>query len=349
MARLTSTTVPDASLRPLATLRPRGTGRFFVGAFLALWLCGWAGGEVAVLGVIGSAAAAALGLLPEEHLTRFSFDGNLPLGAVFMGTWLALWTVGGVGALAMLGRLLFGVDEVLCGVGGLVVRTGVGPFRRERRVPREQLFGVHLTSNGSAVVATLVGEHWQLTTLGTRDERAALVEAITDAVGVTTTSLDVARVREPPAPMTASERDGALYLVRAARAWPLVGVMVAVALFCALSIVRAMRLDVLDTRLPTVVVGCAAIALGLVGARRREVGFVVRGSTLLQRDGLLTVRERVLSGELEVKRHVDSEGDERFELRCGSRVLHRSTDAAPCLHLGHFLAARTNQPLRETM
>jgi hypothetical protein len=339
MARLTSTTVPDASLRLLATLRPRGFGRFFIAAFLVLWLVGWAGGEVAAF----SAAVVSASTLLLGESAHFSVT-DLAAGA-FLGVWLTGWTVGGVSAIAMLGKLVFGVEEILAGVGGLVVRSGFGPFRRERRVRRDTIFNVELTSN--AVTVALVGEQWRVATLGTADERSALVEAINDAIGRNTVALNVARAREVPEPFTATDHDGELRLLRSARAWPLVVVMLPIAVFCALVLLRATQLQTFDDVPTTAAIAAGAVALALVGARRRDVGFIVRHATLHERTGLLLVRERPLPGALVVQRHVDSDGDERFELRCDSRVLLRANDAAACLHLGHYLAARTGTPLRE--
>jgi hypothetical protein len=197
------------------------------------------------------------------------------------------------------------------------------------------------------VIATLVGEQWRVATLGTADERAALVDVITNAVGRNTTSIDVARRRETPASFTATESAGELRLLRHVRAWPLVLVMVPIAICFVLPLLFAARLGELDIVSINAAIGGAAILLALVGARRRELGFIVRQGSLRERRGLLLVRERPLSTDLVVRRHVDGDNDERFELCADGRVLLGNASAAPCLHLGHFLAARIGTRLRE--
>ncbi len=104
----TSAAVPHDALSPLATLRPHGIGRYFIGAFLAFWLTGWAYGEVAALGLVGGGLGYILDVAPTDTNSFFSDlrCGSLLAGAgatLFM-VWLTGWTIGGLTALRVLLR-----------------------------------------------------------------------------------------------------------------------------------------------------------------------------------------------------------------------------------------------------
>jgi hypothetical protein len=84
-----------------------------VGAFLAIWLCGWSVGEVAVV----------------RQLATRSLHGP---GLAFLGLWLAAWTIGGALALVQLLWTFAGREEIELGPRSLAVRTVAGPLRRTR-------------------------------------------------------------------------------------------------------------------------------------------------------------------------------------------------------------------------
>jgi hypothetical protein len=98
-----------------------------VGAFLALWLCGWSVGEVAVV----------------RQLATRSLQGP---GLAFLAVWLTGWTLGGALALLQLLWLFAGREEIELKSRSLAVRTVAGPLRRTReydlgavRNPREDV------------------------------------------------------------------------------------------------------------------------------------------------------------------------------------------------------------------
>lgn len=76
-------------------IRFRMGGNWFTTPFLAVWLCGWAFGEVMVVGSL-------LGLLPQQ------LGGQTG----FLLIWLVLWTIGGLGAASYLMWTLFGREEI---------------------------------------------------------------------------------------------------------------------------------------------------------------------------------------------------------------------------------------------
>jgi hypothetical protein len=98
-----------------------------VGAFLALWLCGWSVGEVAVIRQLATRALQGPGL-------------------AFLTLWLACWTIGGAVGLVQLLWTFAGREEIELRPRQLAVRTVAGPLRRTReydlaevRNPREDV------------------------------------------------------------------------------------------------------------------------------------------------------------------------------------------------------------------
>ncbi len=96
-----------------------------VGALLALWLCAWAVGEVAVIRQLATRALHGPAL-------------------AFLVVWLTGWTVGGAVALLQLLWTFAGHEEIELGPRSLAIRTVAGPLRRTReyelaavRNPRE--------------------------------------------------------------------------------------------------------------------------------------------------------------------------------------------------------------------
>ena len=98
-----------------------------VGVLLALWLCGWSVGEVAVI----------------RQLATRSLPGP---GLVFLAVWLLAWTVGGAVGLLQVLWIFAGREEIELGPRSLAVRTVAGPLHRTReyelaavRNPREDV------------------------------------------------------------------------------------------------------------------------------------------------------------------------------------------------------------------
>ncbi len=113
-----------------ARVRPEGRGRFFAAAFLAFWLCGWAVGEVVVLGILaGGIWTLATGDAPHPQFNSLHGAALWPIGA-FLLLWLTLWTVGGVTAIWTLLRLLWGEDRVTLGGDCVRFERRAGPLRR---------------------------------------------------------------------------------------------------------------------------------------------------------------------------------------------------------------------------
>ncbi len=344
---LTSTTVPHHDVRHLATLRPRGLGRFFLAAFLIVWCAGWAVGEVLVLSVLGSGLAGLVRLGPVTEMWEMSASERV-VGGGFLLVWLAGWTVGGIAALSALANALAGREAVFASPLGLRVDAGVGPFRQARTVSRASILGVTLMPDRGAVVVELVGERWRAITLGTADERAAIVDAIRAALGPSVVDIDEARRSVAPADYRVEETAQGTRLVSLTRRWMVVGVGVAVVCGGVAGGLGALdgASDVTSTIKAAVAVVVGALLVA-VGARRRAQGFLIHAGQLSRINaGLWASNTQPLSGPLTMVGTVDSDGDSSYALLVRDVVLLKSAaDPSPCLHLGAFLAHRLGQPL----
>ncbi len=89
------------------SLRPSGIGRYFVAAFMAMWLVGWIVGEVFAIAMAGVIFTSIAGAFP-ERLPAWSADlvasGGLAFALLFLLVWLTFWTIGGIAALMHLMR-----------------------------------------------------------------------------------------------------------------------------------------------------------------------------------------------------------------------------------------------------
>src|SRR5262245_9763853 len=120
-------------------LAPRGGARYLTGAFLALWLCGWAVGETFVLWMLITGALSLLtGRPPEPGREPLQLGPTLVVGA-FLLVWLTLWTIGGIAAITELLRVLWGEDRITVLGGRLTVTWVRGPFRQVRQFERDAI------------------------------------------------------------------------------------------------------------------------------------------------------------------------------------------------------------------
>lgn len=157
--------------------RPQGPGRFFVAAFLSLWLCGWLAGEAFALWILWRILGTFLA----------SGEGALPV-ALFLLVWLSFWTLGGVAALRELLRLLWSEDRLTVAAdGGLERRVQRGPFRRRRvlsgrEIRRFQVRGAGVW--GGPLVADLSGRSLEITRLGSLRQRQEAADQLNRRLGL---------------------------------------------------------------------------------------------------------------------------------------------------------------------
>src|SRR5262245_21101596 len=165
-------------------LRSCGVGRFMSAAFLAFWLCGWAVGEGFVLWIlITGAAALVTGRPPEAGREPLQVGPALFMGA-FLLAWLALWTVGGIAAIAELLRLLWGEDRIQVASGRLTVTWGRGPFQSQRVFERETIRAVSLTGFREHLILRTERESIELSGLGSQEERREGAAVLRAAIGL---------------------------------------------------------------------------------------------------------------------------------------------------------------------
>src|SRR5262249_27742451 len=120
-------------------LKSHGAGRYVTSVFLALWLCMWVMGEGFALWILVAGADALV-------TGRLFVRGGAPLGwgpavmvGVFLIAWLALWTFGGIAALAELTRLLWGEDRITVASGRLTVTWSRGLYHTGRSFERDAI------------------------------------------------------------------------------------------------------------------------------------------------------------------------------------------------------------------
>jgi hypothetical protein len=171
--------------------RPQGPGRFFVAAFLSIWLCGWLAGEIFALWVLW------------RLLTGGLASGQWALPALlFLLVWLSLWSFGGavalrevLGALWSEDRLVFGAD------GSLLLQAQRGPFRHRRALPRQEIRRFHLAQTGAwggPLMAERAGRSIELTRLGSPRQRQEAADQLNRLLGLRPPPDAMAPAREQP-------------------------------------------------------------------------------------------------------------------------------------------------------
>jgi len=157
--------------------RPVGPGRFFVAAFLSLWLCGWLAGEVFALWALWRILGAFLA----------GGEGPLPV-ALFLLVWLSFWTLGGAAALRELLRALWSEDRLTVAADGEVERLAQrGPFRRRRALSGREIRRFQVRGAGAwggPLVAELAGRSLEITRLGSLRQRQEAAEQLNRRLGL---------------------------------------------------------------------------------------------------------------------------------------------------------------------
>ena len=171
-----------------ARIRSRGVGRFFSAAFLGFWLCGWAAGEVFVLGVLVTGAWTLLTGQPlHPSMPKVEGVAALPVGG-FLLLWLTLWTFGGWAAGQTFLRALWGEDRIIARTDGLRVIRRAGPFHRTLNLPRDQLRRLYRTPGQRSLQRNLMVDTTQgarqLTDLATPQELDQLETELTRELGL---------------------------------------------------------------------------------------------------------------------------------------------------------------------
>ncbi len=166
-------------------LRPQGVARFFPAAFLLFWLCGWAVGECVAIGFLAKGVLALMNGTPFDQGQAHPLPLGVALGmGAFLILWLALWTLGGFGAMRELLRLLWSEDRLIASRDGLTLARSLGPFRTRREFPRSELRRIVIAPRNTALgVETARGE-FELSRNGTCREREEALRAFQGELGL---------------------------------------------------------------------------------------------------------------------------------------------------------------------
>jgi hypothetical protein len=165
-------------------LKPHGCSRFVSGAFLAVWLCGWAAGEAFAMWLLVRGGLSLInGTPPSPGHHPLPLGPALGMGA-FLLFWLALWTVGGVAALSELLRLLWGEDRIEVVGSRLAVTRQRGPFRTTRSFDRISIRRIAITGRDYRLILERGRDHVVLSNLGTPQERVQGANALRAALGI---------------------------------------------------------------------------------------------------------------------------------------------------------------------
>lgn len=327
-----------------AETRSEGLLRLLPAAFLAFWLCGWALGEFAVLGIlIGGAAGLMKGGLPPGAMAAFLF--------LFLGLWLSLWTLGGWAAGGELLRLLFGRDALVVRPGSLRVTRSWGLFRSVDEVRFEEVAGIDRHGRGHALQLRLFdGRVLPLLPHAGREELAGLEAALRRRLPTPRSD----RLPVPEGFITTLDGAGRSQLVtqpalreQHARFWMGFGAVLGGPLT-----VYALR----ESQGRAFNLLCAAAvavmtALLVVAQRGSEDSLTVEGRQLTRRRvwGPWRREERREVDSLRFESTTDSDGDECFELRAdgpqGPWSLASSSASGPVLQRGEWLSRTLGVPL----
>lgn len=160
--------------------RPQGVARFAGATFLAVWLTGWAVGELVALATLTRGLSAFLaGTAPATP--------GMPLlaGGAFLMLWLVVWTLGGVAAIRQLLRTLWADDRLVLRGDRLICTRRIGPFSTTRRFEAREIRSIHVREPGSgtaALVAQLASNSVVLTDCGDRLQWIEAAERLRQAL-----------------------------------------------------------------------------------------------------------------------------------------------------------------------
>lgn len=364
-------------MRPLPdgeeiVLRATGWVRLLPAAFLLIWLCGWAVGELVVLLILLGPLADPLvttlrELLPGPwpHLPRFSDWPPWPVLA-FLAVWFVFWTWGGLGAVWQLLRLLAGSDRFVTRPGGFSLRPGAGPFGRTRDFPATEVSAVYADVRRSRLVAVVGGSEKVLcsgTPLPVAEWLAARLRAalgLPDPTAADSGEREAEASAEPPVPADWTAQPlpegGVLLSAPPARSRKTAGCSLAVAVvgtagFVALLFAAGVRREAPGGALLFGLVVIAVDLLCLWAAFARESwllgpGLVARVRTL----GPWERRREVRRGTLAVSVSTDSDDDDWFRLEARGegrplRIANRMSAGPEVLAFARYAARHSGFPL----
>lgn len=351
---------------PAFSLRPTGPGRFFVAAFLSVWLCGWVVGELfaltALVAVIASLFDVQLGP-PGWNVQHAESSTLVLLIALFLIVWLSFWTLGGVLALRQWMTCLWAREVLVLAPGAIVVRRWIGPFKRTRRLARDQISSVTQARQGGALQARVGNTTTNLVELGSAEQRRALAEHLRAQLSLGGATGDEPGL-EVPATLPAgwelivSDKGEEMLVpdraIRRKQAYAMA--VIASLLVVAFSLVLS---ETLTSSPRGSVVGSAVLGLmsglsvyGWLWLAYGQVGWVLRSGALEYRSqlGRKSLCIPFQPARLELRSAIDGDGDESVTLQATDgtrrRVVHRTLNDPLSVHqLARWLSSRIGVPV----
>lgn len=358
-------------------LRPRGGGRFFTAAFLSVWLCGWAVGEVFALTVLVWGIRSLLrgdGMGPEP----LPVAAALAIG-LFLLLWLTFWTIGGLSALRQLVRSVAGEDRLDLEADELLWQTRMGPFRSRRRLPRSAIRGLRVAERSGRcgpLVVDLDDRTLELSDLGTEAERRQAARQLRAALGRARETTGDAPPRLPQGWACLTPSLGSPLLVqdprlRRRQGQVMAGLALVLALVLTVLLHQAQAQPTLWPLTLMVAVPTAAAIWGTIWLLRGRMEWRLESRRMvLQRRFGGELRERFEARALRLCRSTDSDGDHWYDLTAtdlhpagalaGARagggggklpashsLLRRIHDPSEPRQLGRWLAQRCALPFEE--
>jgi hypothetical protein len=351
------------------SLKPTGWGRFlFDIPFLGVWLAFWVVFEVAVIvlfgGMVAGVISSAFGI-PLSFASRVTPDGSAPFFLLFMLVWLTFWTLGGIAAGTHFLRELAGRDVVSVSPDGLEIDWRAGPFRQRRTIGHGDIRRVRMTLQGDALVVETASGTVNVTTFGTREERAAILDSLKARLVLP----DAARIKRLDAETAPPDWGVEVQGMETRLFWPtrrdrrivaaILWGLAAMVFFAAFLPALQLNPDALE-RSWNGITGAQLTASGIAAVFALWAAWVTWGrSEWVVGYGRMTWRRRFGSwrrersfenGRLEIERTFDSDGDARFTLRVRTATANRKIssslhESADLVRLAEWLSARTHFPI----
>lgn len=352
---------------PAFTLRPTGMARFFVAAFLSVWLCGWVVGELFALAALVSCAASLLDLdlgLPGWFGRNRESHTGVVLISLFLVLWLSFWTLGGVMALRQWLLLLWSREELVLATDCLVARRWFGPFKRTRRIPRSDITSVTQARHGGAIQVRCAGTTTNLVELGTSDQRLALAQYLSAQLSLPPVTAGEFHAELPatlPAgwELTVSETGEEMLIpdrvVRRKQAHVMAVIATLLVVAFALVLSETLSGNSRGSVAGSLVLGVLAglSVYGWLRLAHGQVGWILRSGALEYRSqlGSRLRSDAFQPAGLELHSSIDSDGDESVSLQATDgarrRIVHRTlNDPSSVRQLAQWLSSKIGVPVR---
>jgi hypothetical protein len=210
----------NTSLDSTVTLRPTGPWRYAGAVFLAVWLAGWAIGEVFAVGAIAAIVMSAIPAL--NRIVLSSLPDTLTAGVtvfvfLFLLVWTTFWTIGGFAAFTRFLRDIAGEDRLQLVPTGIQLTRRAGPFRRVRTIDRGHVRRIRVRHHDQALVADTSSGAEFLTEFGTVDDRYAICRWLREGLRLPDEVVAPDLATAPPGWDAELAEDGSTRLTRRAR------------------------------------------------------------------------------------------------------------------------------------